>query len=118
MLRADNIKKYRNAKSLSMEQVRKMTGLSKSTISDSENSNGNPTEKTLEKLAEVYNVKVDDFYKDNFQEENHNKNNKLAAQAKYIESIKLDSPEEAMKFILQQPSLMQFGEYDLNEMSE
>ena len=43
---------------------------------------------------------------------------KNSPQEKYIESIKLDSPEEAMKFILQQPSLMAFGGYDLNEMSE
>lgn len=63
-MRADNIRKFRNAKGLSMEQVREMTGLSKSTISDSENPNGNPTEKTLEKLAEVYGVRIDDFYRE------------------------------------------------------
>lgn len=63
-MRADNIRSFRNAKGLSMEQVREITGLSKSTISDSENPNGNPTEKTLEKLAEVYGVKIGDFYKE------------------------------------------------------
>lgn len=62
-MRAENIRKFRNAKGLSMEQVRELTGLSKSTISDSENPNGNPTERTLEKLAEVYGVDVNDFYK-------------------------------------------------------
>lgn len=64
-MRSDNIKRLRNSKELSMEQVRKMTGLSKSTISDSENPNGNPTEKTLKKLAEIYGVQLSDFYKDN-----------------------------------------------------
>lgn len=63
-MRAENIRGFRNIKGLSMDQVREMTGLSKSTISDSENPNGNPTEKTLEKLAEVYGVNVTDFYKD------------------------------------------------------
>lgn len=63
-MRAVNAKRFRNEKGLSMEQVRDLTGLSKSTISESENPNGNPTEKTLAKLADVYGVNVDDFYKD------------------------------------------------------
>lgn len=63
-MRADNVKRFRKLKGLSMDKVRELTGLSKSTISDSENPEGNPTENTLQKLAEVYGVEVDDFYKD------------------------------------------------------
>lgn len=63
-MRSDNIRTFRNVKGLSMDQVREMTGLSKSTISDSENPTGNPTEKTLEKLALVYGVDVKDFYRE------------------------------------------------------
>ena len=63
-MRGDNIRKIRESKGWSMDYVRELTGLSKSTISDSENVNGNPTEKTLEKLAKVYGVDIKEFYKD------------------------------------------------------
>lgn len=56
-----------------MDKVRELTGLSKSTISDSENPEGNPTENTLQKLAKVYGVEVDDFYKDYSEEDISNK---------------------------------------------
>ena len=36
----------------------------------------------------------------------------------YHVRYKLDTPEEALKFILQQPAFMAYGGYDLNQLSE
>lgn len=117
----DNVRRIRNSKGFSMDKIREITGLSKSTISELETNKSNPTSDTLQKIADALEVDVTEFYKDeNLQDldENYNKDEELAEQVKFIESLQLDSPADAMKFILSQPSLMAYGGYDLNEMDE
>ncbi|MSU01796.1 helix-turn-helix domain-containing protein [Tissierella pigra] len=122
----DNIKELMKLKKVTSKELAEIVDVSPTHISYVINNKRYPSVELLEKIADVLEVSVDEFFKDEpikdekLQEwkEKYNKQNKLAEQAKYIESIKLDSAEEAMKFILQQPSLMAFGGYDLKEMSE
>jgi transcriptional regulator with XRE-family HTH domain len=122
----DNIKELMKLKKVTSKDLAEIVGVSSTHISYVINNKRYPSVELLGKIADVLEVSVDEFFKDESirddklhnWKENHNKENKLAEQKEYVESIKLDTAEEAMKFILQQPSLMAFGGYDLNDMSE
>lgn len=119
----ENIKELMRIKKISSKELAEIVDVSPTHISYVINNKRYPSVELLEKIAKVLEVSVDELFKDdsidkeNLQE-THSKNDKLSEQEKYIESIKLDTAEDAMKFILQQPSLMAFGGYDLNEMTE
>lgn len=105
-----NVRKTRQEKGLSILQVREITGLSKSTISEIENDKSSPTVETLKKIADALNTNVEDFFKaDNSVKE---------ASAVYMSDDEFTSPEQALKFVLNQPVIMNYGEYDLNKLSE
>lgn len=122
----ENIRTIRKSKKMSINKLSELSGVSLGFLSDIENGKTNPSIDTLEKISDALKVEIKEFFesepisKEKLEQwkEEYNKNDKLTEQAKYIESIKLDSAEEALKFILQQPSLMAFGGYDLNDMSE
>lgn len=121
----DNIRRIRKSRNLSILKLKELTGLSKSTISDIENEKSNPTSDTLLKLSKALDVSVNDFFdndentKINTLADNVNKIKDKNDKLKYVQSI-LDfaEPEEAVKFILSQPALMDFGGYDLKKMSD
>ncbi len=61
---AENLKKLRAKKELSLEKVARLADLSLNTIVKIENGvNTNPTIETLTKIAKVLDVKVDDLIK-------------------------------------------------------
>lgn len=85
--------------------IRELTGLSKSTISEIENDKSSPTAETLQKIADALGVTVDVFFKeDNSDLDNQN--------------IEFTTPQEAMEFILKQPSIMGYGGFDINKMND
>ncbi|AGK97980.1 helix-turn-helix domain-containing protein [Clostridium pasteurianum] len=121
----NKIREIRKSKKLSIMDIKEITGLSKSTISEIENNNSNPTAETLQKLANALKVPVSDFFAD--------KNEPPMDQAseEYYESEKgkyksmllkdgfeFKTPQEAMKFVLSQPAIMGFGGFDANKMSD
>ncbi|APC41560.1 helix-turn-helix domain-containing protein [Clostridium estertheticum] len=55
------IKNLRKEKNLSLRSLAQSAGISKSTLSDVENSNNNPSIKTLEKIAIALDVSVKDL---------------------------------------------------------
>lgn len=59
----DNIKNLRKLKKLNIRQLAELSAVGKSTISDIENNNVSPTTDTLSKLADALNVNVEDFFK-------------------------------------------------------
>lgn len=112
------IKELRELHGLTIKDLSDKSGVGQSTISEIETGKAkNPKSETLSKLARVLGVIVDDLLTEEWDEK-YNQDGELAKQVKLIESLKLDSPEEALKFILQQPVLMSYGGYDLNSMSE
>lgn len=60
----DNIRAFRKEKGLSLNKLAKLVGMSPSYLSDLENNKSiNPSMEKLNKLAEVLEVKIEDFYK-------------------------------------------------------
>lgn len=98
------IRELRNEKGYSMMKIRELTGLSKSTISEIENDKSSPTAETLQKIANALEVTVDVFFKDDEVLDQQN--------------IEFISPQEAMEFILKQPSIMGYGGFDVTKMSD
>lgn len=61
----DNIKVFRKEKRLSLNKLAKLAGMSPSYLSDLENNKSiNPSMEKLNKLAEILEVKIEDFYKE------------------------------------------------------
>lgn len=123
----DNIKSIRMEKKLGINETARKAGISPSYLSDIEKGNKtNPSTEVLEKIATALEVNVEDFFKtepvtkEKLQEwdNKYNPNGELAEQVKFIESLKLGTPEEALKFILEQPTFMAYGGYNLNDLSE
>lgn len=107
----ENVKNIRKAKGFSIMQIRELTGLSKSTISDLENDKSSPTAETLQKIAAALGVKVDEFF--NFSGITEPEQSKSLEIRDPFENV-----EDALKFILSQPSLMAYGGYDPRKLSD
>lgn len=104
----DNIKNIRLKRGYSQKHVAEKVGVSEAYISLIEsNQRTNLGSELLEKIANVLDVNVSQFYKVDESEINE------------IENLKdFESPEKAMKFILEQPLMMAYGGYDLEKMSD
>jgi transcriptional regulator with XRE-family HTH domain len=63
MTLGENIRSIRKSKFMSIQHVRNLTGLSKSTISELERDISNPTIDTLLKIASAFNLTVDELIK-------------------------------------------------------
>ncbi len=99
-------------KDISAYKLWKLSGVAQSTISDILNKDDkNPTAKTLQKIADALGVSVDEFFKSD--DDKNNINNKV-----HNSSLGFSTPEEAIKFILEQPTIMGFGGFDINKMSD
>lgn len=112
------IRELRNSHNMTIKELSEKSGVGQSTISEIETGVAkNPKSETLSKLASALNVTVDGLLAEKWDDE-YNPNGKLAKQVKFIESLKLNNPEEALKFILAQPAFMAYGGYDLNDLTE
>lgn len=127
------IKEFRESNSYSLREFSKICGISHTYIDKLEKGvdprSGKPVEPTLdtlEKIAQSMNMTLETLLSkigkinikrtqsDNDDFENRDK------LSKFDESRKQEftTAEDAMKFILQQPSLMAFGGYDLDKMND
>lgn len=112
------IKELREINKMTIKQLSDKSGVGQSTISEIETGKAkNPKGETLSKLASALNVTVDSLLAEKWDDE-YNHNGELAEQVKFIESLQLNSPEEALKFILAQPAFMAYGGYSLDDLSE
>lgn len=114
----EKIKKLRESYGMTIKDLSDKSGVGQSTISEIETGKAkNPKSETLAKIANALNVTVDSLLAEKWDDE-YNPNGELAEQVKFIESLQLNSPEEALKFILAQPAFMAYGGYDLNDLTE
>lgn len=122
-----NLKKIRLKNGLSINELSRMSEVNASYISAIERGvKNNPSQDILKKLSQALDVSINEFFKEDvdpkvkkFIENSKNSlDDNLAKQVKFIESLKLDTPEEALKFILKQPLFMAYGGYDLNKMTD
>lgn len=123
----DNIKSIREEKKLGLNETARLAGISPSYLSDIEKGNKtNPSMEVLQRIADALDVSIEEFFKSEPAsqqqlkewDDKYNPNGELAEQVKFIESLKLGSPEEALKFILSQPNFMAYGGYNLDDLSE
>lgn len=128
------LKFIRNQKGLSLREIKEETGLAKSSLSSIENNKSNPTTKNLEKICKALGISVDflfylqkeinSYLKTNTDfsmnhELMHMLFNKFQENEKTkSENVTFVNAVDAMKFILEQPSIMGFGGFDINKLSD
>lgn len=102
-----NMKKIRESKGLGVNELSRRSGVNASYISSLErDEKKNPSLTILEKLADALDVNVNEFMKNDTYVNSDND----------PEGFK--SPEDAIKFILKQPSVMDFGGFDINKLKD
>lgn len=119
-----NIKKLREEKGLGVNELSRMSDVNASYISALERGEKeNPTISTLEKLANALGVNIGDIMKVDQPtyeklKEWDKQSNQLREEAILYETGQFETPEAAMKFILNQKSIMGFGGFNVNKMSD
>lgn len=117
------IKQYRKLNNLTQQELAEKANISRSYLADVEKNRYNPSLDTLNKIAEALNIPLsvllgEDNKAKSFSD-NLNKLDNEEAKLSYINTIMdFAEPEEAVKFILQQPMFMAYGGYDLKSMSD
>lgn len=122
MTPGENIKAMRKSLKMTLVQLSEITGLSKSTISDIENNKSNPSSATLKKIADAFDIPLSMIldedvsdtiaYKRRFPTHFGIKEER----SEYITNFQ--TAQEAMQFILEQPIIMGFGGFDINNLSD
>ena len=111
----DNIRNIRKSKKISLNNLAKMSGISLGYLSDLENNKfTNPTIDKLNKIAQILEVQTTDFFNDDSNENSSFEVKEVSSS--YATEFK--TAEAAMQFILKQPSIMGYGGFDVNKLSE
>ncbi|MBS4535605.1 helix-turn-helix transcriptional regulator [Clostridium sp. D2Q-14] len=105
------IKQLRLEKNITQEQFGKIFGIVKSTVSLYESGKSTPDDDMKKKIAEYFDVSLD-FLMGNSNIRNPYKDKKDPFPEEFT------SPEEAVKFLLEQNVIMGFGGFDVNTMSD
>ncbi|SHJ24973.1 Transcriptional regulator, contains XRE-family HTH domain [Clostridium cavendishii DSM 21758] len=117
----DKIRSIRKAKGLSINKLAKLTDISLGYLSDLENNKSkNPSLEKLEKIAAILDVTTDSFFKsDNDLYDSKSNEASIDKKEKALyETNEFKTAEEAMQFILKQPTIMGYGGFDINKMSD
>ena len=111
----DNIRNIRKSKKISLNNLAKMSGISLGYLSDLENNKfTNPTIDKLNKIAQILEVQTTDFFNNDISESNQLEVKEESASY----GTEFKTAEAAMQFILKQPSIMGYGGFDVNKLSE
>lgn len=117
------VKEYRKVNKISMDTLSARSGLSKAYIGILENdfnpSSGKPVKPsldTLKKLATGMNLSVDALI--NMMDSDEEISLKTEPLEEMIVIPDFKTAQEAVRFILMQPLVADFGGYDLNEMTD
>ena len=104
---AMRLKKLREQKRLNQTELANLLKVSNGSISKWERGDRQPDYETLEKIADTFNVTIDYLLgrSDSKQEFNESQMN-------------FSTPQEALRFILKQEMVADFGGYDLENMSD
>ncbi|WP_050607236.1 helix-turn-helix domain-containing protein [Clostridium niameyense] len=120
----ENIKRLRELKGLGVNELSRMSGVNASYISAMERGEKeNPTINTLKKLADTLEVTVDELMKsepisEDKLKEYDNKYNCVKEECSLYETGEFKTAESAMQFILKQPSVMGYGGFNTNKMTD
>lgn len=108
----DRLKLLRKENNLTQSELAKIFSLGESTISFYESNKRTPDYELLQKIANYFNVSTD--YLLGRTSTKTTKGIELAKQ----EDFEFNNPEDALRFILGQPAMMDYGGYDLKDMPE
>ncbi|MBE6066130.1 MAG: helix-turn-helix transcriptional regulator [Clostridium lundense] len=121
----ENIKKIRESKGLGLNELARLAGVNASYLSALERGEKeNPTVTTLKKIADALEVTIDELMKEesNITYETLNEWDKkystIKEECELYTTGEFKTAEAAMQFILKQPSIMGFGGFDTNKMSD
>lgn len=110
----NKIKVFRGLTMLTQKELAEKANISRSYLADVENNRYNPSLDTLDKIISALGITKNDFFKDEMP-------NQLPEMIKTVPSSyvtgEFKTPEEAMKFILEQPAIMGYGGFDIQKMS-
>lgn len=106
-----NIKTLRKNKKITLTHLSDKTGLSISTLSDIENGKSSPKTSTLNKIANGLGVQLLDIIgpESNYLDINNSDNET---------DIKFTDPVKAMAFIISQPTVGDYGNFDVNKLTD
>lgn len=114
----------RDAKGVTQTQASKDTRINNKTLSGYERNVSEPDFETIKILAEYYDVSLDylmgksdirnpyNQLPDKFNRSSNNKNTTINLPTEF------STPEEAIKFVLEQNVIMGFGGFDVDELSD
>lgn len=113
----ERIKELRIEKELTQEEFGKLFGIVKSTVSLYESGKSTPDDEIKKKIAEYFNVSLD-YLMGASDIRNPYKN--INANDKEEPSFpdEFSTPEEAVKFLLEQNVIMGFGGFDIDKLSD
>lgn len=130
----DKIRKIRKEKKITIVELASMTGLSKTTISDTETGKTNPTNESILKISKALDINIQDLCRDTgsffffFDDEEINLTNETKekiptnsdCKQRSEENIdlKFTDPIKAMEFILSQPTVGDYGNFDVNKLTD
>ncbi|NFI38762.1 helix-turn-helix transcriptional regulator [Clostridium botulinum] len=123
----ERIKKLRKERDITQEELAKNIGVSTSMVGMYETNARKPSYEVLSKIAKYFRVSTDYLlgetnYKTTGEKFDAKLNSDKVDQIKEEESLyttgEFTTPQAAMKFILQQPSIMGFGGFDASKMSD
>lgn len=142
----DNIKSLRKHFNMSIRELSEKSNVGQSTISEIETGKAiNPKSETLSRIVNVFNLPIDILFVDDALEvlgnpltkdrlKNWDKTHPLMSSElrefeldnkskpkvhkRSSDKIKFQTPQEAMKFILNQPAIAGYGGFDPDKMSD
>lgn len=122
----EKIKQLRKENDITQEELAKNIGVSTSMVGMYETNSRKPSYDVLVKISKYFKVSTDYLlgkiqyktYGEKFEEEyTDNQNNQLKEELALYETGEFNTPEGAMQFILKQPSIMGFGGFNIEKMS-
>lgn len=103
------LRHLRRLNNVTQQELANYLKVGKTTVSNYETGYSSPDVETLGKIAEFFNTSVD-YLLGRTDQRNAEEKPELPAE--------FETPEEAMKFILEQNVIMGFGGFDVNKMDD
>ncbi|HDK7158964.1 TPA: helix-turn-helix transcriptional regulator [Clostridium botulinum] len=123
----ERIKELRKKRGITQEELAKHIGVSTSMVGMYETNARKPSYEVLSKIAKYFRVSTDYLlgetdYKTTGEKFDAKLSSDNVAQIKEEEALytagKFTTPQAAMQFILKQPSIMGYGGFDTNKMTD
>lgn len=108
----EQIRTIRKSQKISINNLSKLTGISLGYLSDLENNKAkNPSLDKIKLIAKTLNVSVEDLLS---TESGIN----TSQESENIKTIEFSTPIEAMEFLLNQRTIMNFGGFNIDDLSD